>query len=190
MSTAHALNGHHGPSQPACPAGPDTVKNPLTPGRAGRAVENDEYAAFVLRADFRAWERQLATETTCSHPIQLRSRTDMIDLGTGELAPLYGEVSVACGNRREAVCRACSAVYKRDARQLVRAGPAGGKGIPRDDHRPSVCVRYPHGPFVRAGSVPPDARQDRAAVPSPPRRHRAPLPAWPRLLLPDPPRRD
>ncbi len=37
---------------------------------------------------------------------------------------------VACGNRRETVCPACSAVYKRDARQLVRAGLAGGKGIP------------------------------------------------------------
>jgi hypothetical protein len=37
---------------------------------------------------------------------------------------------VACGNRRESVCPACSAVYKRDARQLVRAGLAGGKGIP------------------------------------------------------------
>ena len=37
---------------------------------------------------------------------------------------------VACGNRRESACPACSAVYKRDARQLVRAGLAGGKGIP------------------------------------------------------------
>jgi hypothetical protein len=54
----------------------------------------------------------------------------MIDLATGELAPLYGQASVSCGNRREAVCPACSATYKRDARQLVRAGLAGGKGIP------------------------------------------------------------
>ena len=54
----------------------------------------------------------------------------MIDLATGELAPLYGTAATACGNRREAVCPACSAVYKRDARQLVRAGLAGGKGIP------------------------------------------------------------
>ena len=52
--------------------------------------------------------------------------------GKGELdtwrddSPLH----VACGNRREAVCPACSAVYKRDARQLVRAGLAGGKGVP------------------------------------------------------------
>ena len=37
---------------------------------------------------------------------------------------------VACGNRREAVCPSCSAIYKRDARQLVRAGLAGGKGVP------------------------------------------------------------
>ena len=54
----------------------------------------------------------------------------MIDTATGELAPVYGQASVACGNRREVVCPACSAVYKRDARQLVRAGLAGGKGIP------------------------------------------------------------
>jgi hypothetical protein len=54
----------------------------------------------------------------------------MIDTATGELAPLYGQASVACGNRRETVCPACSATYKRDARQLVRSGLAGGKGIP------------------------------------------------------------
>ena len=42
------------------------------------------------------------------------------------MTPLH----VACGNRREALCPACSVVYKRDARQLVRAGLAGGKGVP------------------------------------------------------------
>jgi len=88
----------------------------------------------VSWADFKAWERQL---TTCTHPIRLRGRIDAIDLATGELAPVYntagepdGVLHVACGNRRETVCPACSAVYKRDARQLVRAGLAGGKGIP------------------------------------------------------------
>jgi hypothetical protein len=87
----------------------------------------------VTWADFLAWERQL---TTCTHPIRLRGRIDALDLATGELALLYnttaehGVLHVACGNRRETVCPACSAVYKRDARQLVRAGLAGGKGIP------------------------------------------------------------
>jgi hypothetical protein len=87
--------------------------------------------------DFFTWERQLTTAGDCSHPIRLRGRIDAIDLTTGELAPVYnttaedgGVLHVACGNRREAVCPACSAVYKRDARQLVRAGLAGGKGIP------------------------------------------------------------
>ena len=80
--------------------------------------------------DIGRWEREFAADHGCSHPIQLKSRTDMIDLTTGEVAPLYGSASVACGNRREAVCPSCSAIYKRDARQLVKAGLAGGKGIP------------------------------------------------------------
>ena len=41
-----------------------------------------------------------------------------------------GALLTACGNRRESVCPPCSQVYKRDARQLVRAGLTGGKGIP------------------------------------------------------------
>jgi hypothetical protein len=100
-----------------------------TPGSGAGATADD---------DFHAWERQLATAGDCTHPIRLRGRIDAIDLTTGELAPVYdttatepgGVLHVACGNRRETVCPACSAVYKRDARQLVRAGLAGGKGIP------------------------------------------------------------
>jgi hypothetical protein len=49
MSPAYALNGHATTSHPASPGRPDTVKNPLTPNRAGRTVENDEYAAFARR---------------------------------------------------------------------------------------------------------------------------------------------
>ena len=102
------------------------------PGSGSGATASD--TVTVSWADFRAWERQL---TTCTHPIRLRGRIDAIDLATGEFAPVYdtadehgGVLHVACGNRRETVCPACSAVYKRDARQLVRAGLAGGKGIP------------------------------------------------------------
>jgi hypothetical protein len=98
-----------------------------SPGSGPGATADDTTATG---AAFGRWEREFAADYGCSHPIQLRSRTDMIDLATGELAPRYGEATVACGNRREAVCPSCSAVYKRDARQLVRAGLAGGKGIP------------------------------------------------------------
>ncbi|MGI9006625.1 MAG: replication initiator [Streptosporangiaceae bacterium] len=93
--------------------------------------------ATITWAGLHQAERQHATTGGCTHPIQLRGRIDAIDLGTGELAPVYdsatepgGVLLTACGNRRETVCPSCSAVYKRDARQLVRAGLSGGKGIP------------------------------------------------------------
>jgi hypothetical protein len=67
----------------------------------------------------------------------LRGRIDAVDLTTGELRPMYdtttepgGVLLTSCGNRRESVCPACSQVYKRDARHLVRAGLTGGKGVP------------------------------------------------------------
>jgi hypothetical protein len=97
----------------------------------------DPCAGVVSLADLSAWERQLASTGACSHPIRLRGRIDAIDLATGETAPVYdtsaepdGVLHVACGNRRESRCPACSQVYKRDARQLVRAGLTGGKGVP------------------------------------------------------------
>ena len=68
-------------------------------------------------------------------------------------------------------------------------GPGRRQGHPRDDHRAPVRVRHPHRAVVRPGPLPADARQDRAALPPPPRRQGPPLPARPRHLLPDPPRR-
>jgi len=59
VSPIHALNGHDITSPAARSAGQDTVKNPLTPDRAGRLVENDEYAAFARRV-LRAYARRVA----------------------------------------------------------------------------------------------------------------------------------
>jgi hypothetical protein len=71
------------------------------------------------------------------HPVTLTGTITALDTVTGVIRIMYstdGEPSrvlrIACGNRREAVCPPCAAVYKRDARQLVRAGLVGGKGIP------------------------------------------------------------
>jgi len=97
----------------------------------------DDTECSITWAGFLQAERQLTATGCCQHPVRLRGRIDAIDLSTGELAPVYdttgepgGVLITACGNRREAVCPACSQVYKRDARQLVRAGLSGGKGIP------------------------------------------------------------
>ena len=59
MSHLHALNGHDSPTHQGRPGGPDTVKNLLTPNRAGRVRENDEYAAFARRV-LRAYARRVA----------------------------------------------------------------------------------------------------------------------------------
>jgi Replication initiator protein, pSAM2 len=88
------------------------------------ATADDE---VITWAEFRSWERQLARTGACSRPVRLRG-TSAIDTASGEVAG--GVLHVACGNRRETACPACSALYKGDARQLVRAGLTGGKGIP------------------------------------------------------------
>jgi hypothetical protein len=89
--------------------------------------------------DFTLWEHEHEHSSTggCLHPVKLRGRTSAIDLATGVLRPVFdtadlpgGVIRTACGNRRETVCPSCSQTFKRDARQLVRAGLTGGKGLP------------------------------------------------------------
>ncbi len=75
---------------------------------------------------------------------------------------------VACGNRRESACPACSGTYKRDARQLVRTGLVGGKGIPESvaEH---PCV---FATFTAPGFGPVHARREKngRVLPCRPRR--------------------
>jgi hypothetical protein len=60
MSHRHAINGYHPTTPPPAPAaGQNTVKNPLTPQRVRRLVENDDYAAFARRV-LRAYARRVA----------------------------------------------------------------------------------------------------------------------------------
>ena len=126
-------------------------------------------------AELSAWDRQLTSAGGCSHPIRLHGRVDAVDLATGETAPVYdtaaepgGVLHVACGNRRESACPACSAVYKRDARQLVRAGLAGGKGVP-DSVAEHPCV---FATFTAPSFGPVHARRERGGkvLPCRPRR--------------------
>ena len=59
MSRLHALTGHATTPPAGHPAGPDSVKTTLTPNRARRVRENDEYAAFARRV-LRACARRVA----------------------------------------------------------------------------------------------------------------------------------
>ena len=293
MSHLHALNGHDSASPAGRPAGPDTVKNTLTPNRAGRAVENDEYAAFARRV-LRAYARRvadgdvealilmfgLAAEIDDRHhpgrqgPARLRLLLGRDRLparrhppgrpatlgppgmtaATAALGPEPHHGLGTWGDRRRHRDHLLGRLPRlgtpaRQLRRLLAPDPAarphrrhrpdhrrdrprlrhrrrargsaarrlrqpprdrlpgllGGvqarrpaarprrpgrrQGHPRDDHRAPVRVRHPHRAVVRPGPLPPDARQDRAALPTPPRRQDAPLPARPGHLLPDPARR-
>jgi hypothetical protein len=59
MTRLHAVNGGDTTSPAVRQAGQNTVKNPLTPKRAGRVRENDDYAAFARRV-LRAYARRVA----------------------------------------------------------------------------------------------------------------------------------
>jgi hypothetical protein len=68
---------------------------------------------------------EVRSASSCSHPIRLRGQ--MVDLATGEVESR--QLRVACKDRRELVCPACSTVYRTDAWILVSAGLIGGKGV-------------------------------------------------------------
>jgi hypothetical protein len=96
-----------------------------------------ELLNFASGDDFARWEQQLAATGNCASPVRLRGRIEAIDRATGEKATIYdtasepgGVLRIPCGNRREDICPPCSEVYQGDARQIIRSGLAGGKGIP------------------------------------------------------------
>ena len=69
--------------------------------------------------------REVGLSGNCSHPIRLSG--EMVNLATGEIGP--GALRVACKDRRQAICPACSYLYKADAWVLVSTGLVGGKGV-------------------------------------------------------------
>src|SRR5215813_8378145 len=104
------------------------------PGLSGNS---DRPTLTLSWAELAEYARDAARSGGCTRPVRLKGHLDAIDLATGERRAMYdtatepgGVLLLPCGNRRESVCPPCSQVYKRDARQLVRAGLTGGKGVP------------------------------------------------------------
>ena len=93
---------------------------------------------MITFADLPAWERQLSPAPAPARgPSGCAAVIDAIDLATGEAAPVYDSATnrTGCCTSRAATAAKPSArparrCTKRDARQLVRAGLAGGKGVP------------------------------------------------------------
>jgi hypothetical protein len=82
MTALHALGRPPDPSHPASSAGPNSVNKSLTPKRARRLVENDDYAAFTRRI-LRAYARRVA-DGDVEALILMTSLADEIDTAIGQ----------------------------------------------------------------------------------------------------------
>jgi len=107
MSPVPALNGHATTSHPARSGRPDTVKNPLTPDRAGRTVENGEYAAFARRV-LRSYARRIANGDVEALTLMLGLSAEIDDAigqavsGLREFGYSWAEIGSRLGITRQA----------------------------------------------------------------------------------------
>jgi hypothetical protein len=116
---------------------PAVSLTPRTDDGLGAGASAGAILKLAARDDFHRWEAQLAAMGHCANPIRLAGRISAIDRATNEVRVIYDTDSepgsvlrIPCGNRREHACPACSGVYKNDARQIIRSGLTGGKGVP------------------------------------------------------------
>jgi hypothetical protein len=118
-----------------------TVACPPTQARTHPSTPTALVRQLTARASdpttYAAWAGQVHAAGYCQHPVRLAGVVEQVDQASGELRHVFtsedkpdGVILVACGNRRATRCEPCSAVYRADAYQLVKAGLAGGKTIP------------------------------------------------------------
>jgi hypothetical protein len=102
--------------------------------------------ARAARPDYPDWLHHVKAAAACTRPVRLAGTMATVEAATGRIMSARhtadmpdGVIYKPCGNRRETVCPTCSARYKRDAYQVVRAGLVGGKGVPEQvAHHPAV----------------------------------------------------
>jgi hypothetical protein len=91
----------------------------------------DLVSSRLQKTDYRDWRAKVEASGGCAQPIRLSGSSRILNRSGVVLAERVGEIFAPCGNRREAVCPACSDRYAGDAFHLIRAGLAGDdKGIP------------------------------------------------------------
>jgi hypothetical protein len=123
-------------SSPALDLFPVLVDDRPRPGVSTRSL-GAELLDRATRDDYQQWLSIAMAAGGCVRPIRLRGRVRDIDATTGEiLHDLDTEnlpdraIYIPCGDRRASVCPPCAETYRADTYQLIRAGLAGGKGVP------------------------------------------------------------
>ena len=100
-------------------------------------AELEEMAARRSPAGLLAISEAIARTGGCAQPVRLKAN----GRGSPSVGQPEGVVLVACKTRRETRCPSCAETYKGDAKQLVRAGIEGGKGVPETvSGHPAVFV--------------------------------------------------
>ncbi len=85
---------------------------------------------LLSRADFDTWATKVKDARGCVKPIRMTGSSTLLDRSGAIVSEWAGSVFVPCKNRRASVCESCSAHYAHDTFHLIRAGMAGGKGVP------------------------------------------------------------
>ena len=114
-----------------------SVIRPATATDPGQ-YDSEVFPASAVRPDaYDAWLSHVWSAAACSRPVLLSGSVSYIDSATGEVTgSIHTDdlpdraIYKPCGNRRFSVCPGCAETYRRDAFHLIRAGLAGGKGIP------------------------------------------------------------
>ncbi|WP_246001682.1 replication initiator [Allorhizocola rhizosphaerae] len=97
----------------------------------------DGLLARAARPDLGGWLAHAARARGCAHPVRLRGEVLTVQASTGVVLQRFNTDDLPdkvlykpCGTRLASRCPACAEVYRWDTYQLVKAGLAGGKGVP------------------------------------------------------------
>jgi hypothetical protein len=104
---------------------------------AGTRTLDAELLDRATRDDYDRWLSTALAAGGCIRPIRLRGTVRDIDAATGEVMRGLDTddlpdkaIYLPCGDRRASVCPPCAETYRADTYQLIKAGLAGGKGVP------------------------------------------------------------
>lgn len=131
--------------------------------------------ARAAKPDFGRWLNHAARARGCTNPVRLRGEVLTVQATTGRVIERFNSddlpdrvVYKPCGTRLASRCPSCAEVYRWDTYQLVKAGLAGGKGVPESvASHPAVFVTLTAPSF---GAV--HSRDARDPKPCRPRRDR------------------
>jgi hypothetical protein len=122
-------------STPALALAPALIDGPATTADARNL--DGELLDRATRDDYPRWLTGALAAGGCVRPIRLSGTIRDIDTATGEILSALDTkttpdqvIYLPCGDRRASVCPPCAETYRADTYQLIRAGLAGGKGLP------------------------------------------------------------